>query len=147
MKKHDALSLSPKTQEPLRKQAVRLKSKGKSCVDIAEIVGVHRHTVSRWWSAYCDGGADRLKSRPRGFQKGLYRKLTPAQDRLIQTFIKAVADLDQTGVFRGKQPAPAEKPGTVAPFRHPIAADLRPVDEHAVQQGGAARSGAPFGQL
>lgn len=87
MKKDDARRLSAKAQEQLRKQAVRLKSKGKSFVEIAEIVGVHRNTVSRWWSAYCDGGADTLKSRPRGLQKGLYRKLTPEQETLIQKLI------------------------------------------------------------
>ena len=89
MKKDDARSLSPKTQEQLRRQAVRLKSKGKSFVEIAEIVGVHRNTVSRWCSAYCDGGADTLKSRPRGFRRGLYRKLTPDQETLIQKLISA----------------------------------------------------------
>ena len=43
--------------------------------------------MSRWWSAYCDGGADTLKPRPRGFQKGLYRKLTPEQETRLQKLI------------------------------------------------------------
>ena len=45
MKKQDARTLLPETQEYLRRQAIRLKKKGRKYVEIAEIVGVHRNTV------------------------------------------------------------------------------------------------------
>jgi len=52
MERDDARTLSPQTQEQIRKQAIRLRKKGESFVDIAELLGVHRNTVSGWWHRY-----------------------------------------------------------------------------------------------
>ena len=87
MKKDDARTFSPETQEQLRRQAVRLKKKGYKYVEIAEMVGVHRNAVSRWWKVYEQDGINGLKSKTRGFKKGQWRTLNDSQAREIQKLI------------------------------------------------------------
>jgi len=87
MEKDDARTLAPETQEQLRRQAIRLKKKGQRHVEIAEIVGVHRNTVSRWWKTYEREGSQGLKSKTRGFEVGQWRTLDAAQEREIQGVI------------------------------------------------------------
>lgn len=87
MEKEDARKLSPETQEQLRKQAIRLKKKGKKYVEIAEIVGVHRNTVSNWCKKYEREGSRGLKPKKRGFEKGQWRTLDATQELEIQGLI------------------------------------------------------------
>jgi len=87
MEKEDARKLSPETQEQLRKQAIRLKKKGKKYVEIAEIVGVHRNTVSNWCKKYEREGSRGLKPKKRGFEKGQWRTLDATQEIEIQGLI------------------------------------------------------------
>ncbi len=87
MKKQDARSFTQETQEQLRKQAIRLRKIGKTYVEIAEIVGVHRNTVAKWWSKYEAEGAKALKSKKRGRRTGTQRSLTPSQESAIQKLI------------------------------------------------------------
>lgn len=87
MKKHDARTLPPETQEHLRRQAIRLKKQGHTFVAIAEIVGVHRNAVSRWWRAYEHEGLQGLQAKPRGFAVGQWRTLNAAQEQAIQGVI------------------------------------------------------------
>ena len=84
MKKDDARTLLPETQEHLRRQAIRLKKNGNTYVKIAEIVGVHRNTVSNWWKVYEREGAQGLNAKPRGFAPGQWRTLTVTQEQEIQ---------------------------------------------------------------
>ncbi len=46
-----------------RLQIVLLAHKGRPYQDIAADLGVHRRTVTRWVSAYCDGGLDGLRPK------------------------------------------------------------------------------------
>ena len=87
MKKQDARTLLPATQEHLRRQAIRLKKNRKTYVEIAEIIGVHRNTVSNWWKTYEREGAKGLKAKPRGFAPGQWRTLTATQEQEIQGVI------------------------------------------------------------
>jgi len=87
MKNQDARTLLPETQEHLRRQAIRLKKKGKKYGEIAEIVGVHRNTVSNWWKTYEREGAKGLQAKPRGFAPGQWRTLTATQEQEIQGVI------------------------------------------------------------
>ncbi len=87
MKKDDARTFTPETQEQLRRQAIRLKKKGHRYVEIAEIVGVHRNTVSNWWQVYEREGLKGLHSKPRGFEPGHWRTLTASQEQEIQGVI------------------------------------------------------------
>lgn len=87
MEKTDARKLPPETQEQLRKQAIRLKKKGKRFVDIAELLDVHRNTVSKWWKAYEKAGLEGVRSQKRGRREGEKRSLSPDQEIEIQRLI------------------------------------------------------------
>lgn len=87
MNKQDARTLSPETQEHLRRQAIRLKKQGYTFVAIAKIVGVHRNAVSHWWKVYEREGLKGLKAKARGFAIGHWRTLDAAQERAIQGMI------------------------------------------------------------
>lgn len=87
MEKTDARTLLPQTQEQLRKQAIRLKKQGKKFVEIAEIVDVHRNTVSDWWKTYQSNGIKGLKAQKRGRSIGEHRTLESSQESEIQKLI------------------------------------------------------------
>ena len=87
MQKTDARSLSRKGQEQLRRQAIRLKKKGKANIEVAEILDLHRNTVSKWWKAYKAEGTKGLKVRQRGRQTGDKRSLLPDQEKEVQRLI------------------------------------------------------------
>ena len=48
MEKIDARTLKPEVQEQLRKQAIQLRQKGHSILQIAAILDVNPRTVYRW---------------------------------------------------------------------------------------------------
>jgi transposase len=87
MEKEDARKLSPQTQEQLRKQAIRLKKRGKKIGEIADILGVHRNAVSTWWNTYLKKGIAGLKARKRGPKESTGRVLNPEQERELQRLI------------------------------------------------------------
>ena len=70
MNTQDARTLLPAAQEQLRKQAIRFKQKGMSCVAIAAMVAVHRNTVAKWWKTYEQEGAKGLRAQRRGGVSG-----------------------------------------------------------------------------
>jgi len=84
MQKIDARKLSSKELELLRRQAIRLWVKGKTYVEIAEVVGVHRNRISEWCRAYGEKGATALKVNKTGRPKGDGRSLTPEQEAVIK---------------------------------------------------------------
>ncbi len=87
MKKDDARKLTTSAQEQLRKQAIRLRKRGYTYEDVAQIVGVHRNTVWKWWSRYEEGGLKALKSRRRGRSWGACRTLDISQEEQIKKLI------------------------------------------------------------
>ena len=87
MKKDDARTLTQSAQEQLRKQAIRLRKRGHIYEDIAQIVGVHRNTVWKWWSKYEEGGLKALKSQRRGRSLGACRTLDSSQEAQIKKLI------------------------------------------------------------
>ena len=54
----DARQLSDEVLEALRLRALRGCELGFSEADVADLLGVSRETVSRWWTAYAAGGLD-----------------------------------------------------------------------------------------
>ena len=56
----DARQLSDEVLEALRLRAVRGCQLGYTETELAELLGLSRETVSRWWTAYADGGPDAL---------------------------------------------------------------------------------------
>lgn len=75
----DARELSDEVLEALRLRAVRGCQLGLTETQIAQVLGVARETVSRWWSAYADQGVQALPQRRTGRPVGSGRALTDAQ--------------------------------------------------------------------
>jgi transposase len=88
MSKQDGRYLSPNVQDYLRQQAMRLREQGKTFGQIADFLGVHRDTVSRWWQQYQSGGEAALSQQPRGRKPGDGSKLTPQQGETLQQMLR-----------------------------------------------------------
>jgi transposase len=80
----DARELSDEILQALRLRAVRGCELGFSEADVANLLGVSRETVSRWWSAYSSRGLDALPRERSGRPLGSGRLLSDEQARHIQ---------------------------------------------------------------
>src|SRR5215469_14410728 len=80
----DARQLSDEVLEALRLRALRGCELGFSEADIAELLGVSRETVSRWWTAYAAGGLDAVPGDRTGRPVGSGRTLSDEQSRRIR---------------------------------------------------------------
>jgi transposase len=83
----DARQLSDEVLDALRLRALRACELGFSESDVAEMLGVARETVSRWWSAYQAEGLDGLPGERTGRPVGSGRTLTDEQAAHIQQLI------------------------------------------------------------
>src|SRR5438876_5345499 len=83
----DARQLPDEILEELRLRALRGCELGFCQSDVAELLGVARETVSRWWSAYQAEGLDGLPGERSGRPVGSGRTLTEEQARHIQQLI------------------------------------------------------------
>jgi transposase len=83
----DARTLPAAAQEEKRKQAVRLRKKGRSYREIAQLVGVHEQTVGKWIRAYNTQGVSAIKAQTRGRKSGAGRYLSEDQEKQIQKLI------------------------------------------------------------
>jgi transposase len=84
MQETDARSLPAAAQEEKRQLAVKLRRKGKTYPQIAELVGVHKLTIGKWCRRAAAGGVAALASKKRGRRQGDDRSLTPEQEAAIQ---------------------------------------------------------------
>lgn len=80
----DARQLSDEVLEALRVRALRGCEMGLSESEVAEMLGVARETVSRWWSAYRGQGVDGLPGGRTGRPVGSGRTLTDEQAAHLQ---------------------------------------------------------------
>jgi len=80
----DARELSDEVLEALRLRALRGCQMGLTEAQVAQILGVARETVSRWWSAYADHGVQALPHRRTGRPLGSGRALTESQAEHIR---------------------------------------------------------------
>jgi hypothetical protein len=62
----DARQLSDEILQALRMRALRACELGFTEADVADLLGVSRETVSRWWSAYAARGLDGLPQERSG---------------------------------------------------------------------------------
>lgn len=87
MKKEDSRKLPAAAQEEKRKLAMRLWQKGMKLQDIADTVGAHKRSINNWVKRYREGGASSLKAGQRGAPVGATRRMTDAQERMIQRLL------------------------------------------------------------
>jgi transposase len=85
----DARQLSDEVLEALRLRALRGCELGFTETAVADLLGVARETVSRWWSAYADGGLDALPQDRSGRPIGSGRSLSDEQASHIQRLLDA----------------------------------------------------------
>jgi transposase len=85
----DARELSDEVLEALRLRAVRGCQLGLTEVQVAEVLGVARETICRWWSAYADHGVPALPRRRTGRPLGSGRALTDSQAEHIQRLLRS----------------------------------------------------------
>jgi transposase len=85
----DARQLSDEVLHALRVRAVRGRELGFTETQLADLLGVARETVSRWWSAYAAGGPDALPHERTGRPTGSGRTLSGEQAAHLQQTIDA----------------------------------------------------------
>jgi transposase len=83
----DARSLSDDVLEALRLRALRGRDLGFVEADVADLLGVARETVCRWWSAYSAGGLPALPHERTGRPVGSGRTLSEQQASRIQKLL------------------------------------------------------------
>src|SRR5437868_13155103 len=83
----DARALSDEVLEALRLRALRGCELGFTEADIADLLGVCRETVSRWRSAYAQGGLEALPHDRTGRPPGSGRDLDDNQARHLQDLL------------------------------------------------------------
>jgi transposase len=84
----DARELSDEVLEALRLRALRGCELGFPEADIADVLGVCRETVSRWWSAYAQGGLEAVPHDRTGRPAGTGRALADPQAARIQDLLR-----------------------------------------------------------
>src|SRR5205823_540711 len=80
----DPRQLSDEVLEALRLRALRGCELGFTEAEVADLLGVARETVSRWWTAYATGGLDAIPSDRTGRPVGSGRTLSEEQAGHIQ---------------------------------------------------------------
>lgn len=85
----DARTLSDEVLHALRLRALRGCECGFSESEVAELLGVARETVSRWWSAYATGGVEALPEQRSGRPVGSGRTLSDEQAAHLQGLLVA----------------------------------------------------------
>jgi transposase len=83
----DARQLSDEVLDALRLRALRGCQLGYTETEMAEVLGVSRETVSRWWTAYADHGLEALPGDRTGRPVGSGRALSDEPARRIQDLI------------------------------------------------------------
>src|SRR5712691_9974998 len=83
----DARLLSDDILQALRLRALHGCELGFTEADVADLLGVSRETVSRWWSAYAARGLDALPQERSGRPLGSGRLLSDQQASHIQRLL------------------------------------------------------------
>ena len=84
----DARELSDEVLEAFRLRALHGCELGFTETEMAEVLGVRRETVCRWWSAYAQGGLGALPHERSGRPVGSGRALDDAQADRIQQLLR-----------------------------------------------------------
>jgi transposase len=84
----DARTLSDDVLEALRLRALHGCEAGYTETEMADLLGVDRETVCRWWCAYVHGGLDALPHDRTGRPVGTGRVLSPEQENRLQQLLR-----------------------------------------------------------
>ena len=84
MEKIDARKHSPQTQYEMRKQVIRLRSKGFLNKDVAEGVGISVGRASKIWQSYKKEGSKAIRLGRRGRREGENRTLNKEQEAKLK---------------------------------------------------------------
>lgn len=87
MKKTDARRFGKDVQQELRNQIIRLRKKGRTNREIAQMVGVSEPHASSVWHKYRRGGKTAIQVKMRGRRNGEKKTLTEEQERDIQRLV------------------------------------------------------------
>ena len=85
--KRDFRKLALATQAELRRVAVAMVRAGKTRIEAAEAVGVHRRFVGQWVKAAAQSGEAALAGRPRGRRPGEQKALGAMQEDRLRDLI------------------------------------------------------------
>jgi transposase len=83
----DARQLSDEVLQALRLRAIRGCEMGYTQAEVADLLGLARETVSRWWSAYADSGEDALPGDRTGRPVGSGRTLNDGQAARLRSIL------------------------------------------------------------
>ena len=87
----DARQLSDEVLQSLRLRALRGCELGYSEIEVAELLGLSRETVSRWWTGYVDHGLEALPGDRTGRPVGSGRTLNDGQAARLRTILNEKA--------------------------------------------------------
>ena len=83
----DARQLSDEVLQALRLRALRGCELGYTESEVAELLGLSRETVSRWWTAYAEDGVEALPGERTGRPPGSGRTLNEGQAAYLRTIL------------------------------------------------------------
>src|SRR5271157_4150210 len=83
----DARQLSDEVLQALRLRALRGCELGFTEIEVAELLGLSRETVSRWWTAYAEDGVEALPGERTGRPVGSGRTLIDGQAAWLRTIL------------------------------------------------------------
>ena len=87
MEKIDARTHNQQTQYELRKQVVRLRKRGLSNKETADLVGISAAHASTIWSKYSRDGIEAIKPGKRGRRHGTQRVLNADQETAVRNML------------------------------------------------------------
>ena len=90
----DARQLSDEVLQALRLRALRGCELGYTEAEVAELLGLCRETVSRWWTAYAEDGLEALPGERTGRPVGSGRTLNEGQAAYLRTILNDKAPED-----------------------------------------------------
>ena len=83
----DARQLSDEVLQELRLRALRGCELGYTEIEVAELLGLSRETISRWWTAYAEDGVQALPGERTGRPVGSGRTLNDGQAAWLRTIL------------------------------------------------------------
>lgn len=133
----DARQMSDEVLEALRLRALRGREMGWTESDLAELLGVARETISRWWCAYCSGGVDGLPHERTGRPMGSGRLLNDEQATHIQQRIDQNSNPEDLGIASPLWTRPAVRELIIKEYG--IEMSVRTVGEYLKRWGYTAK--------